>query len=205
LNAVRRSRGKPVVIALYLPASHPANNLLADSVILACGGTRIELGEEARLLSDPYFPKHEELSLPLYQALRQLSDFTVRNGEWMRPYALTATEKESWAQAELNQKFISIDHHIWTVARRYPEKMVIHLVNLTGLDPDQRWDKAHAAPIPCTTVTMKVQMSERPSRVFWDCPEQTNGPQILDFTYATEVLTFQIPQIHFTGLVAIHE
>jgi dextranase len=205
LNAVSRSCGKAVVIALYLPANHPANNLLADAVILACGGTRIELGEDARLLSDPYFPKHEEVSPGLYTALRLLSDFTVRNGEWLRPYNLSTTEKETWKESELNPAFISVDGAVMTVARRYPKSLTIQLVNFTGLDPHQHWDESHSTSTPQENISIRVQMSSQPSQVFWDCPEQVNCSQVLNFEYSSGILSFQIPQINFTGLVSIHE
>lgn len=205
LNAVHLSHGKAVVIALYLPASRPANNLLADAIILACGGTRIELGEDARLLSDPYFPKHEEISPHLYLELRQLSDFIVRNGEWLRPYTLSVTEREIWSQGELNPKFISTGDAIWTLTRSYPKSFVIQLVNFSGLDSHQRWDEAHAAPTPCQNISIKIQMPQRPAQIFWDCPEQTTGPQALSFEYSNGVLTIHIPHINFIGLVSTHE
>ncbi len=205
LNAVRLSQGKAVVIALYLPASSPANNLLADAVIIACGGTRIELGEEARLLSDPYFPKHEEISPDLNSALRQLSDFTIRNGERLRPYTLSISEKEIWAEGEQNPEFISTDDSIMTVARRYPNSFIVQLVNFNGLDSQPRWDEAHPFPTPCRRVPVRIQMSQRPSQIFWDCPEKTDSPQALDFEYSNGKLTFQVPQINFIGLVTIHD
>ena len=205
LKAVHLSHGKAVVIALYLPADRPANNLLADAVILACGGTRIELGEDARLLSDPYFPKYEEISSDLYSELRRLSDFTVRNGEWLRPYTLSAAEREIWSHGELNPKFISTDNCIWAVARSYPKKMVLQLVNFTNLDPHQRWDEVHVSPAPRQNISIRIQVPQRPAQIFWDCPEQINGPQLLNFEHSNGILTFQIPQINFIGLVTIHE
>ena len=205
LNSVRLSHGKVAVIALYLPASREANNLLADTVIVACGGTRIELGENARLLSDPYFPKHEEISPELYSALRQLSDFTVRNGEWLGSYTLSTSQKNSWAASELNPKFISTNSSIMIVARHYPNLFVIHIVNFNGLDPHQRWDAAHPAPTPCQNISIKIQLEQRPLKIFWDCPEQGDGPRALDFEYTEGSLTLQIPQINFIGLVAIYE
>jgi dextranase len=205
LNAVRLSHGKAVVIALYLPADRPANNLLADAVILACGGTRIELGENGRLLSDPYFPKHEEISPRLAAELRRLSDFAVRNGEYLMPYNLSPDEKEVWSYAELNPGFISTDPALWTLARKYPGQMVVHLVNFSGLDPQQRWDEAHEFPVPCQNVKVKAQLTRRPSKILWDIPEKSDGPQELYFEYEHGTLTFQVPQINITGLVAIHE
>jgi len=204
VNAVRLSHGKAVVIAHYLPAVRPANNLLADAVILACGGTRIELGEDARLLSDPYFPKHEELSEDLYANFRSLADFAVRNGEWLRPYTLSAAEKEAWSNGELNPKFISIDETILTLLRRPPNLLILHMVNLSNLDLHQQWDVVHPAPTLRQKVEVKIQIQHSPSKVLWDCPEQ-DGPQNVSFEHSDGVLTFNIPQIHFTGLVVIHE
>lgn len=205
LNAVRLSHGKAVVIAHYLPASRLANNLLADAVILACGGTRIELGEEARLLSDPYFPKHEEISPDLYSELQRLANFTVRDGEWLRPYTLSAVEKEAWAESELNPRFISIDGPIMTVVRHYPKILVVQMVNFSDLDSHQQWDVVHAAPTPRQNILVNIQLSKRPAQIFWDCPEQIDGAQAMTFEYSNGVLSLHIPQINYTGLVAIYE
>jgi dextranase len=205
LNAVGLSHGKAVVIALYLPARRTANNLLADGIILACGGTRIELGEEARLLSDPYFPRHEEVSPELQNELQRLADFTIRNGEWLRPYTLSSLQKQVWSNGELNSELISIDNGIWTVMRNYPKSFVVQFINFSGLDPHQRWDEAHVAPTAGQDVSVKIQTPHCPTQVFWDCPEQMTGPQALHFEYSEGMLTFQIPHIQFIGLVAIHE
>jgi dextranase len=205
LNAVRLSRGKSVVIALYLPASRPANNLLADVVILACGGTRIELGEEARLLCDPYFPKHEAIAPDLYAELRRLSDFAVRNGEWLKPYTLSIPEKEVWATGELDPKLVSTDASVWIVSRYYPRSLALQIMNFSGLDSHQRWDEAHAAPTPCEEVSIKIQSDRGPSQVLWDSPEQAGGLQVLNFDYHNGTLIVQIPQINFIGLVVIHD
>ena len=205
LNAVRLSRGKAVVIAHYLPADRSANNLLADAVILACGGTRIELGEEARLLSDPYFPKHEQIPPDLYTELRKLADFTVRNGEWLRPYTLSTLERETWSKSDLNPDYIDTDESIMILVRRQPKLSVIQMVNFTGLDSHQHWDVVHATPTHRQNVSVKIQMSQQPAQVFWDCPEQIDGPQAVRFEYSHGILTFHIPQINYTGLVAIHE
>lgn len=205
LNAVRLSHGKSVVIALYLPANRPANHLLADAVILACGGMRIELGENARLLSDPYFPKHEETSPELQSELRRLTDFAVRNGEWLRPYTLSTEEKAAWAEGEWNPTFISTSESLMTVVRRHGASMIVQFVNFSGLDPHQRWNALHAPPALCRKLSIQVRMAHRPSQILWDCPERIGGLQALAFEYANGTLTFHIPQIHFIGAVLIHE
>lgn len=205
LMAVQHSHGKAVVVALYLPARHPANNLLADAVILACGGTRIELGEDGHLLSDPYFPKHEEISPEVSIQLRRFSNFMVRNGEWLRPYNLSPTDREKWSQSMFNPEFISINDSIWTVVRSYPKAMVIQLVNLTGLYRHQHWNEVHSTPAACKDVILRLQSPVRPAQILWDCPEQTSGPQILESEYSDGTLKVRIPKINFIGLVVIHE
>jgi len=163
------------------------------------------LGEDGRLLSDPYFPRHEELSSELSSALRQLSDFAVRNGEWLRPYTLSDAERETWSQGEMNPKHISMEGEIWTISRSYPKTIVLSLVNFPTLVPNLRWDEAHADPAPSHNVCVKLQMPQHPRQILWDSPEQSEGPRALNFEYSNGMLTFQIPQIHFIGLVAIHE
>ncbi|MEP6896003.1 MAG: glycoside hydrolase family 66 protein, partial [Chloroflexota bacterium] len=201
LNAVRRSHGRAVVIALYLPANRPTNNLLADAVILACGGTRIELGEDARLLSDPYFPKHEEIDSDFASTLRQFADFAVRNGEWLRSYNLSADEKKVWAENE----FVTVDEFIWAVMRYYPKALTFALINITGLSPHQQWDQAHVPPEKRENVSIQIQLPYQPSQVYWDCLEMFTASQILEFQYTNGMLKFQIPQIEYLGLVIIHE
>jgi len=123
----------------------------------------------------------------------------------LRPYALTASEKEIWAASELNPSYVSTDDSIMMVVRKHPQKMILHFVNFTNLNVHLRWDEAHAAPVLCQDVLVQIQRDQRPTQVFWDCPEQTKGLQELDFEYSDGTLIFQIPEINFLGLVAIHE
>jgi hypothetical protein len=163
------------------------------------------LGEGIRLLSDPYFPKHEEISPDLQTALRLFLDFIVRDEEWLRPYQLSAEEKERWAEGELNPHYIFTDDAIMTVVRNFPGKMILHFVNFTNLSVHSRWDEAHATPGPPQDVSVNIRRDRMPTKIFWDCPEQRQDIQELDFAYSRGTLTFQIPQINFIGLVAIYD
>jgi len=205
LDAVHLSHGKPVVIALYLPAEQPENILLSNALIVACSGIRIELGERARLLVDPYFPKHQHIAPDLFSAMRKFYDFVIRNGEWLKPYNLSASEREQWAGGELNPDFVKISDSIWSVVRHHAEALAIQFVNFTGLKGDPRWDEPHLTPTACQNVPVRVQTSRRPDRVFWDCPERSDGPQVLDFEFLNGELLFTIPQLNYTGLIYIHE
>jgi len=204
LDAVQLSHGKPVVIALYLPADRPENILLANALILSCGGLRIELGEQARLLVDPYFPRHQQIGPNLLATMRRFYDFVVRNGEWLRPYNLSSSERERWAEGYSKPDFVKVSDSIWSVIRRHAEALVIHFVNFTGLNVDPQWDETHPAPTACQNVPVRVQTSRRPDRVLWDCPERSDGPQVLNFEFSNAELRFTVPQLNYVGLVYIH-
>lgn len=205
LDAVRLSSGKPVVIALYLPADRPENVQLANALILACGGTRIELGEQARLLADPYFPKHEAISPALLSAMRRFYDYAVRDGEWLQAYDLPAAERSQWADGQLNPDFVETSDSIWSVARQHAGALTLQFVNFTGLNAEPQWDQPHPEPTTCRNISVRVRSPIRPGRVCWDCPEGSGGPQALDFEYSDGELAFILPQIQFAGLIHIHE
>ena len=206
LDAVSLSRGKPVVIALYLPADRPNNVMLANTVIAACGGTRIELGEQARLLTDPYFPKHQEIPTELKTALRGHYDFLIRYGEWMQSYPLTTEERGAWAIGEFSPGFVQTDSRVWTVARRRGNDLVLNLVNWNGLDADLTWNTPHPAPAPCANLQMSVHLSRKPAKVFYACPEQSeDGPLELDFDFKNGEASFLLPTLYLSGVVFIHE
>ncbi|MCZ7531854.1 MAG: glycoside hydrolase family 66 protein [Acidimicrobiia bacterium] len=143
-NAYVGSGHKPVVIALYLPAAHEVNIRLANALIAAHGGSRIELGEGGRLLSDPYFPLHEALSPRLNDWLRRSSDFRVRYGELL------------CSPATPSRAEVLVPDGVWTVVREVPGWLVINLVNMSDI-AEARWDEEHMPPSPLGPVSMEVQ------------------------------------------------
>jgi len=206
LDAVRLSQGKPVVIALYLPADRPNNVMLANAVIAACGGTRIELGEQTRLLVDPYFPKHQEIPTELKTTLRCHYDFLICCGEWMQSYPLTAEERGAWAFGELFPSFVQTDGRVWAVARRRGNDLVLNLVNWNRLDTNLTWDAPHLAPVPCVNLQMRVRLPRKPAKVFYACPEQSkSGPIELEFEFRNGKASFLLPTLYLSGIVIIHE
>lgn len=163
LNVVLEARGKssakPLVIAIYLPADRPINVRLVDALILSGGGTRIELGEDQRLLSDPYFPKHQATDPQLRQILRAYADFTVRYGELIGPSA------EDLADIDL-----VVPDGVWSVARRSGTRLAINLINMRGLE-NPVWTGSHPAPQPLNNFPVRLSLSEKVKRVFGASPD----------------------------------
>jgi len=153
------SGGKPVVIALYLPAERLANICLADAIIFSCGGTRIELGERERLLAGAYFPKHQPLTPDLKTALRRHYDFVVRYGDLIGPAAGHAFDCE-----------IETLEGLWSTARISEGWLTVCLVNMTGLS-EPRWDVAHPAPARLADIPVRATTPGRVREAWWASPD----------------------------------
>lgn len=191
-EARQLSGNKPVVIANYISAAHEANVRLADAVVAASGGTRIEMGEGERLLADPYFPKHEKLSPDLKEALRRYHDFHVCYGDLLGPSVPRAYDREVNAPAG-----------VWTVAGENEGRVWLSLVNLIGGE-DWRWNEAHDPPETRTDLTISLPVEGEVRGVFWGSPDQeTWRMRRIPWWRKGAQLTFQVPQLVYWGLVVI--
>ena len=192
LNARRLSGQKAVIIALYLPADQPANNLLADAVILAAGGTRIELGEQARLLSDPYFPKHQALPADLYRALRRCTSFAVRYGELLGPLAVEEPAVR-----------VSAPEGVLAYPRQSQDWLSIPLVNTRGL-PEPAWHQAHPFPIPLENLHLAIHGVEAIDGIWWASPDR-DSPELVPVEWRREgsAIMVILPRLEIFSLLAI--
>lgn len=190
LNARALSGGKPVVIALYLPAERSANIRLADAVIFSCGGSRIELGERERLLSDPYFPKHQPLTPGLNTTLRRYYDFAVRYGDLIGPAASHMMECE-----------MRTPDGVWAIARAAHDWLTVCLINVTGLD-DPRWDESHPVPARRDEVTVELRISTKVSQVWWASPDSAHMDlSPLPFHAAGSLVSAIVPRLDYWALL----
>lgn len=185
------SGGKPVVIALYLPVDRPVNVRLADALIFSLGGSRIELGEQARLLVDPYFPKHQPLTPDLKTILRRYYDFVVRYGDWLGPSAIFL---EEWP--------VSTPPGIWITTRSAPGWFVLSLLNFSGLG-DPRWDEVQPPPTPLTAVNVRVDITQPFRQVLWATPDGENmGLVPLPWTLENGKASLVLPGLDYWAIIA---
>jgi len=190
-NARSLSGGRPVVVALYLPAERPANILLADALIRACGGSRIEMGENERLLADPYFPKHQGLTDGVKRELRRFYDFAVRYGEWSGPASEIATGVSTRTLEGIR-----------VIPRRSSGWLALHLVNFSGLGENPCWDNEHGEPHPQENLQVQAAMPGQPKQVLWASP---NAPSLqpVPHEYNKGWLECRLPGLKYWGILAI--
>lgn len=185
------SLGKPVVVAIYVPADQPANIRLIDAVIFASGGSRIELGEQGRLLADPYFPKHQPISTDLATTLRGYWDVAVRYGE-----LLFASEPAASGDFQVEGP-----EDVWTTLRYTPGWLLVSLVNMRGLSV-ARWDEKHPVPQPLEDAEMRVETSQSIARVWWIDPDSASAqPQDVEWSKVNGHAVMRVPKLSYWGLV----
>lgn len=190
-DARAMSGGKPVVIALYLPADRPENVRLADALIFSLGGSRIELGEQARLLADPYFPKHQTLAPDLKRRLRRYYDFVVRYGELLGPAAALLAADE-----------VVTPPGVWAVVRSGSGWLVLSLINVSGLG-DPRWDEKLAAPTALTAVSVQIHLTQAVRQVWWATPDSDDADLApLPWDAANGAVNVTLPQLDHWAMIA---
>lgn len=183
------SEGKAVVVAVYIPADHPANVLAANAVIAAHGGSRIEIGEPGRLLTDPYFPDSQSLPAPLRSELLVQADFQVRYGDLIGP-------GPGWVTPS-----VGTPPEVWASARRTDGWMAINLVNMSGIE-SARWDTKHESPGPLSDVPIQLGLEENVERGLWLSPDQ-GVAEPLQWDQTSARIQLVIPSLVRRGVVAL--
>jgi dextranase len=192
-NARVRSKGKPVVIANYIPASWNANIRLTDAVLFTSGGSRIELGEGDRLLSDPYFPKHEAISPELKKILRRYLDFYVCYGNLIGPAVQRNPDER-----------VRLSSNIWSMVSQGSGWKSVILVNFRGLG-DLRWDQKHDAPRKLMDFEVVVGAEDRVIDVLWGSPDNLHWQmQPIPWRREKGSIYIEIPQLEYWGVILIN-
>ena len=186
------SSGKPVVVALYIPADRMVNILLADAIIMASGGSRIELGEVERLLSDPYFPNYQAIPAELKGRLRKYYDFLVRYGDFFGP------DSEDVAEYQ-----VDAPEGVWVITRKRAEWLVISLINFSGID-DVRWDEKHSSPTQVAEFTITVKGVGTVNKIMCASPDDTNlSLHELNWQSELENVQIRIDKLEYWTLIAL--
>jgi dextranase len=191
-QARRDGRDTPMVAALYLPADRQENVRLVDALIAACGGTRIELGEDERLLTDPYFPNARPAPAPLLQILRQHYDFIVRYGELIGPSARAAAHAPAAGPSS-----------VWLFPRSSPGWTTFVLLNMTGIE-EASWDRPHPAPHPLGPFSLELTLPQPIQGAWWATPDE-GSPSMrrLRCCAAPPGIRVEVPALARWGLVAV--
>ncbi len=208
--ARRKSGGKPVVLAAYMSPSHSYNVRLMNAIILASGGTHIELGEGGLMLADPYFPNHEPIEARLATILRRYYDFAVQYENIL--FLNTEDVTEEWSDCvEVDNVGVTYEgenDHVWILARQGEDVQVLHLINLVGLPSDEWTAPIQVAPDSLRNLRLRCY-SSRPIQQIWmaspdfDTPEPRDLPFKRGFSQRGPFVEVLIPQLEWWNVIVL--
>lgn len=205
------SNGKAVVLAAYTPkGSSKPTILLLDAVIFANQGFHIELGEGNSILTDPYFPRYEELSKDAVEALRNYYGHITRYEEYIYGSDIERLEADVivtnypyGAMPEANK--------IYVVAYRRVQdgnttELITHLINFKGVT-NMDW-KTKLQPVPTVSkdVEVKVPLPEGKgvAAVYLASPDDEDGDPIkLNYNIENGYIRFTVPSLRYWSTVII--
>ena len=169
-NARSLSGGKPVIIPIYIPAEQKTNLLLADAVIAASGGTHLELGDDLKLLSDPYFPESETLAEDYLKDLRPYWDFITAYQAVLGPEAENITLKTDLPQS------------VFCIARRKGNLLALNLIQLSAEDC---WTEVQQPRTCLSDLPLEFETPARIEALCWASPDLANW-QLQPLEFAEE-------------------
>jgi len=188
-NARQRS-GKQTVLAAYFPWFHPEKRhdaeqaefgaTLAMATIFASGGYHLLLGEHGNVLADPYFPKYGPTSERFKATLARYYDFIVMYRELLFDLALddvsmafTGGINTEVAFRKEQVPFTPNERTdaVWTIVKEKPGYVVIHLINLLGIDNDVWHEGKAKAPDVLTDIEVRIELWEDVEGIYWSSPD----------------------------------
>lgn len=225
---IRRAKelsGKQVILAAYFDdfsKERQADNkqcmnglILSMATIFASGGFHFVLGEDDRVLPDPYYVKHEPMDPVHVEEARRYMDFIVRYGNLL--YASDCIDNSMTHAGGINTEYqfgggefcpYPKAGSVWTLIREQQGYKTIQLVNYTGMISD-RWNEAKEdRPEEVRDITVQALVDEEVIGVYLASPDIDCGHSVrLDYdTVETDrgaAIRFNVPKLNIWNLIYV--
>jgi dextranase len=228
--------GKHVILAAYLHAFKEAmpeprgpvdeagvtaaenGALLTMATVLASGGFHLALGEEGAVLTEAYYPDYRPMRPAFAAEVRRWCDFAVRHSEALHGFDLTDLSMmyTGGINAEIRFFHESAAFHpeggpgtVWTMVKRGRDGLVLHLLNLTGVESD-RWNEGKAArPTPVEGIRCEVAAETWTAEVYAASPDDVSPAlrpvpyELEDSTEHGKKIVFTLPPLRIWTMVLI--
>lgn len=153
--------GKPVVLAAYQSVYNESTTAEADqataltmAALFSHGATQLLVGEEDRILVDPYYVRNRRAGPSTETMLRHYSDFLVEHDEvLMHPGLVDVTASMAGeynddcdvTYAEVDVTGVPTAGSVWRRITRLGPRLIVHLINLRG-QTETGWDTPKRQP-----------------------------------------------------------
>ncbi|MBC2579500.1 glycoside hydrolase family 66 protein [Clostridium sp. DJ247] len=190
--------------------------LLTDAAVFASGGSRIELGDDTRMLCSEYFPNRNMImSDDLKQKERRYYDFLtayeniLRDGQYNTANSVSLQDSNSQAIATSTT---SEANKVWTFTKKDSNYEIIHLINLQG-EANNSWRDTNAdypVPTALSNFTVKYYYTDPVGSVSFASPDYDNGKTYnVQFTKGSDIggnyITFTVPTLQYWDMIYINK
>lgn len=201
IREASRISGKGVILAAYMKPFQDADTeekskaaetalLLANAVICASGGNQLVFGENQGVLCDSYYVKYAKLRDSFFPKVRSYCDYSVRyasllTGKYYMDISMTAANgiNDDIVFSSQQAAFSSCgeEDRVWTIVRQSERLLVIHLINLCGID--NRWNEPKPfEPKRVDDIEISILLDRPIKNVYAATPDNNDcRPQSLTF------------------------
>lgn len=184
--------------------------LMADAVMMALGGSHLELGDH--MLSREYFPATPlEMSDELRTAMIRYYDFMTAYQNLLRGTS-TQTEFDAALSCSDPSKKVTVaawppkKGNVTTYAKKVGNADVIHLLNFRNID-NLSWRDlmgTRTAPRLTLDLPLTINYSKKVSRIWTASPDYHGGAVVeLPFTQTDGKVTFTLPSLKYWSMIVI--
>lgn len=180
--------------------------LYTDAMLMASGGSHLELGDTG-MLSSEYYPGNSlRISAELESRLRIWYSFMTAYENCLRGPELRektgirtfVDNRPSSAKAEPG--------NVFSFTKQKGETSILHLINFEGASSSAWVDSrgSQTAPVIKKEVTVKQQVDRKPEKIWMASPDYQKGiPRELEFTYENGAVTFTLPYLEYWDMIVI--
>lgn len=188
--------------------------LFTMAVIYSSGGGHLLLGEQNGILTEGYYVNHGRYADDFVPVLRSYQDFIVKYRDLLydaslKDYTMTFAGGIN-TELALPDTSISTDFQAGTVGIqvfRAPKTMVLHLINLTGMQ-NNRWNAPKQKPPILHNTVVNALVYGDIQGVYVASPDSQQGALLrLNFQYVSheqgQCIQFIIPELRVWSMVYI--
>ncbi|MDX6227517.1 MAG: dextranase [Frankiales bacterium] len=164
--------GKPVVVAAYQHVYDSAPAAVSDlstaltmATLFSHGATHLLCGEADRILVDPYYVRNHVVESSTAALLKRWYDFLVEHTELLMPQGIADVTGSYCGlyndDLDVTYELATVAEHaaagtVWRRITQVGDRLVVHLVNLTGQE-NTLWDAPRHEPGSPGPGTMRIR------------------------------------------------
>lgn len=217
------SDGKSLIIPAYMQKDYGIANpgnyfntgavILTDAAVYSAGGSRLELGDDGKMLNHEYFPSENLImSDELVDRERNMYDFIVAYENLLRD-----GQEETDNYVYIYDKPVSTEDevgNIWCTTKADDNYQIIQMINLMGIDNNEwaNYDNSNKTPDEQTTIRVKYYYTDDINSVYVTSPDPEYNCETRNLRIekkssddAGKYIEFTVPSLEYWNMIYMSE